>query len=153
MESRAQVGLLMSKKLIIAVLASIMLSGTLLPGQPAGLFQDPHESSIHGQTSASRIQNPESSRDPSIRTDRLPSEARKTLQLIRQGGPFPYPQDGVVFGNRERLLPAKPRGYYREYTVKTPGAKNRGARRIIAGKSGEFFYTDDHYSSFKRIVE
>jgi ribonuclease T1 len=143
----------MSKKLIIAVWVSLTLSTTLLLGQPVGLSSDTPQAAPYGLTSASRVQDSESSRNASIRTDRLPSEARKTLQLIRQGGPFPYPQDGVVFGNRERLLPAKPRGYYREYTVKTPGAKNRGARRIIAGKSGEFFYTDDHYSSFKRIVE
>ncbi len=87
----------------------------------------------------------------------LPVEARKTLILIKSGGPFPYDKDGVVFGNRERVLPKQSRGYYTEYTVKTPGAKNRGARRIIAGgqpkTSGEYYYTDDHYSSFKRIQE
>jgi ribonuclease T1 len=83
----------------------------------------------------------------------LPSEAHHALQLIKKGGPFPYAKDGAVFGNRERLLIAKPHGYYREYTVKTPGARDRGARRIIAGENGEFYYTDDHYSSFKRIRE
>jgi ribonuclease T1 len=87
----------------------------------------------------------------------LPVEARKTLVLIKAGGPFAYAKDGVVFGNRERVLPKQSRGYYTEYTVKTPGAKNRGARRIIAGgdpkTSGEYYYTDDHYSSFKRIQE
>jgi ribonuclease T1 len=84
----------------------------------------------------------------------LPPEARETLALIRLGGPFPYRQDGTEFGNRERLLPLKGRGYYREYTVKTPGARDRGARRIIAGgESREFYYTDDHYRSFSRIRE
>jgi len=84
----------------------------------------------------------------------LPPEARETLALIRQGGPFPYKQDGTEFGNRERLLPSKERGYYREYTVKTPGAGDRGARRIIAGGgSRELYYTDDHYRSFSRIRE
>jgi ribonuclease T1 len=87
----------------------------------------------------------------------LPVEARNMLALIKVGGPFKYAKDGVVFGNRERLLPRKPRGYYTEYTVKTPGARNRGARRIVAGgdpkTSGEYYYTDDHYSSFKRIQE
>ncbi len=87
----------------------------------------------------------------------LPPEARETLALIRLGGPFPYGQDGTEFGNRERLLPPKERGYYREYTVKTPGARDRGARRIIAGgeprASREFYYTDDHYRSFSRIKE
>ncbi|MBL8515698.1 MAG: ribonuclease [Betaproteobacteria bacterium] len=82
----------------------------------------------------------------------LPPEARQTLALIKKGGPFPYNKDGTVFGNRERILPAKPRGHYREYTVKTPGAKNRGARRIVAG-GGIYYYTDDHYASFKRIQE
>ena len=81
----------------------------------------------------------------------LPREARETLALIRAGGPFPYPQDGKTFQNREKLLPQRDRGYYREYTVKTPGAKDRGARRIVAGNGGEFYYTEDHYRSFMRI--
>jgi ribonuclease T1 len=87
----------------------------------------------------------------------LPPEARGTLALIRRGGPFPYRQDGTVFGNRERLLPPKERGYYREYTVKTPGTRDRGARRIITGGEPnaprEFYYSDDHYRSFSRIRE
>jgi ribonuclease T1 len=85
----------------------------------------------------------------------LPPEARQTLALIRKGGPYAYRKDGTVFFNRERRLPAQPRGYYTEYTVRTPGAKDRGARRIVAGgdpqRSGEYWYTDDHYRSFKRI--
>lgn len=81
----------------------------------------------------------------------LPREARETLQLIERGGPFPYRRDGVVFGNRERRLPAKPRGYYREYTVPTPGARDRGARRIVAGAAAERYYTEDHYRTFRRI--
>ena len=88
-----------------------------------------------------------------IRVADLPAEARDTLALIRAGGPFPYARDGVVFNNREGLLPKRKRGYYREYTVKTPGARDRGARRIVAGEAGEFYYTDDHYRSFKRIIE
>ena len=83
----------------------------------------------------------------------LPHEARATVALIREGGPFPYRKDGVTFGNRERLLPQAPRGYYREYTVPTPGATDRGARRIVAGGNGELYYTDDHYRSFRRILE
>ena len=83
----------------------------------------------------------------------LPKEARETLALIRAGGPFPYPQDGKTFQNREKLLPQRERGYYREYTVKTPGARDRGARRIVSGKGGEFYYTADHYRSFQRIIE
>lgn len=87
----------------------------------------------------------------------LPREAQQTLTLIKKGGPFPYAKDGVVFGNYEGVLPKRKRGYYHEFTVKTPGARNRGARRIIAGgdpkSSGEYYYTDDHYATFKRIKE
>ena len=83
----------------------------------------------------------------------LPAEARRTLAVIRAGGPFPYAQDGRTFGNREKLLPQRDRGYYREYTVRTPGARDRGARRIVAGRVGEYYYTADHYRSFKRIRE
>ena len=81
----------------------------------------------------------------------LPGEARQTIALIRSNGPFPYPRDGAVFANREARLPKRERGYYREYTVKTPGARHRGARRIVAGRSGELYYTQDHYRSFMRI--
>lgn len=83
----------------------------------------------------------------------LPIEARATLELIKAGGPFPYRQDHRVFGNREGLLPKRSRGYYREYTVRTPGMRDRGARRIVAGDGGEYYYTDDHYRSFRRIRE
>ena len=81
----------------------------------------------------------------------LPPEARTTLDLIARGGPFPHSQDGVVFGNYEHLLPAQPRGYYHEYTVETPGADNRGTRRIITGGTppDTYYYTDDHYHSFR----
>ena len=88
-----------------------------------------------------------------IRAGDLPAEARATLVLIRAGGPFRYDKDGAAFGNREGRLPRQGRGYYREYTVKTPGIRDRGARRIIAGRSGEYYYTDDHYRTFKRILE
>jgi ribonuclease T1 len=83
----------------------------------------------------------------------LPPEAAQTYALILRGGPYPYARDGVKFGNREGILPARPRGYYREYTVPTPGAHNRGARRFIVGADGEFYYTDDHYRSFRRVRE
>jgi ribonuclease T1 len=83
----------------------------------------------------------------------LPRDARQTVALIRKGGPFPYDRDGVTFGNFERRLPARERGYYREYTVPTPGLGHRGARRIVAGRSGELYYSDDHYRTFKRIRE
>ena len=90
---------------------------------------------------------------PDTKAGALPVEARETLARIKAGGPFPYQRDGAVFGNREGLLPKRSRGYYREYTVKTPGAKDRGARRIVAGRGGEYYYTTDHYRSFQRIIE
>ena len=83
----------------------------------------------------------------------LPPEARSTIALIRKGGPYPYAKDHAVFGNRETRLPKQKHGYYREYTVKTPGERTRGARRIIAGKGGELYYTDDHYNTFRRVRE
>jgi len=90
-----------------------------------------------------------------VELSELPKEARHTLTLIKQGGPFPYAKDGRVFGNYEGILPKQKRGYYHEYTVKTPGARNRGARRIVSGgdptSSGEYYYTDDHYATFRRI--
>lgn len=88
----------------------------------------------------------------------LPRQAQDTHRLIREGGPFPYEKDGTVFFNRERLLPIRARGHYREYTVKTPGVRHRGARRIVCGGKPPTapeacYYTDDHYASFRRIVE
>ena len=88
-----------------------------------------------------------------ITVGELPREARQTLALIKEGGPFPYDRDGIVFGNFEKRLPIQVRGYYREYTVKTPWRRDRGPRRIVAGKQGEYFYTEDHYRSFRRIME
>jgi ribonuclease T1 len=94
---------------------------------------------------------------PEIAVVDLPTQGRELLGLIRSGGPFPYERDGVVFGNREHLLPAEPRGYYHEYTVRTPGSHTRGARRIICGGPKQSpdlcYYTADHYRSFKRIRE
>lgn len=110
---------------------------------------------------------------PQIRLQELPLQAQQTLQLIRRGGPYPHDRDGSVFGNYERLLPAAARGHYREYTVTTPGVRHRGARRIVVGcqrqrptgqpsgplqlaqcrDGGAFYYTADHYRSFRRIVE
>lgn len=88
----------------------------------------------------------------------LPAQGRQTYQLILSGGPFPFEKDGVVFGNRERILPHQPRGFYREYTVRTPGSRDRGARRIVCGgrqitAPEACYYSQDHYASFRRIVE
>ena len=83
----------------------------------------------------------------------LPKEARDTLVLIKKGGPYPYQRDGIIFGNFERQLPIKQRGYYHEYTVPTPKSRDRGRRRIVTGRSGEYYYSDDHYETFRRIRE
>lgn len=94
--------------------------------------------------------------DQTIALSSLPLQGQQTYQLILQGGPFAYEKDGTVFGNRERLLPNQKRGYYREYTVKTPESQNRGARRIVCGGPVKLpdacFYTADHYASFRKIV-
>ncbi len=91
-----------------------------------------------------------------VALNQLPPQGIETYQLIHQGGPFPFGKDGVVFGNRERLLPAAKRGYYHEYTVKTPRSRDRGARRIVCGGQATVpdacYYTADHYASFRKIV-
>ena len=96
--------------------------------------------------------------EATIAAAQLPPQGRDVLALIHQGGPFRHDKDGTVFGNRERLLPLQPRGYYREYTVRTPGVRDRGARRIVCGgqqpvRPDACYYTDDHYASFRRIVQ
>jgi len=97
-----------------------------------------------------------SSVEATVALNQLPAQGIETYQLILRGGPFPYGKDGVVFGNRERLLPAHKRGYYREYTVKTPRSGDRGARRIVCGGQTTTpdicYYTADHYASFRKIV-
>ena len=104
-----------------------------------------------------RMDRPAESTPAVIRVAELPRQGRVTYELIRQGGPFPYDKDGVVFGNRERQLPAQKRGYWREYTVATPGSRDRGARRIVCGGPKRAphtcYYTADHYASFRKIVE
>ena len=92
-----------------------------------------------------------------VRVAELPRQGQETYERIRQGGPFQFDKDGMVFGNRERQLPAEKRGYYREYTVTTPGSRDRGARRIVCGGPARAphacYYTADHYASFRKIVE
>jgi guanyl-specific ribonuclease Sa len=88
----------------------------------------------------------------SVALSALPAQVAATVRLVERGGPFPYPHnDGVVFHNNERHLPREPDGYYREYTVPTPGSTDRGARRLIIGKPGEYWYTGDHYETFQRV--
>ena len=97
-------------------------------------------------------------REPEVDRASLSPEALRTLELIGRGGPFPHKRDGIVFNNFEKRLPLKPRGFYREYTVATPGAKNRGARRLVCGGErprapAACYYTDDHYQSFRKVRE
>lgn len=86
-----------------------------------------------------------------VELSRLPAEAQRTVELVLRGGPFPYRRDGVIFENREGRLPRRARSYYHEYTVPTPGQRDRGPRRIVVGGNDEFYYSDDHYRSFRRI--
>jgi ribonuclease T1 len=97
--------------------------------------------------------NPAPQASPTAQTapSGLPVEAQETLDLVDRGGPFPYRRDGVVFMNREGRLPARERGYWHEYTVPTPGAQDRGARRLVVGREGEAYYTPDHYRTFRKI--
>jgi ribonuclease T1 len=127
----------------LALTAGLVLGSVLAVSQPAPV--------------AAREASPAASSSvPVVGLGQLPVQAQEAHQRILAGGPFPYPKDGIVFGNRERLLPSQARGFYREYTVKTPGAKDRGARRIVCGgdppiKPEVCFYTDDHYASYRRI--
>ncbi|WP_293910265.1 ribonuclease [Deinococcus sp.] len=111
--------------------------------------------------SSTRRSLPAGARDPDsglafVARAALPPEGQKILSLIERGGPFPYARDGVSFGNREGVLPKRPRGEYREYTVRTPGSSDRGARRIVCGpplnSSANCFYTGDHYASFRKVA-
>lgn len=112
--------------------------------------ENPRELAAHSREAATHGEIPSIG---TIALGALPPEAKATVKLIKHGGPFPYPKDGTVFNNREGRLPARVRGYYKEYTVRTPGRRDRGARRIIAGAHGEFYYTDDHYDTFRLIKE
>ena len=112
---------------------------------------------LTANAAAAKEQSPDAASVAEVAVVQLPVEAWVTYRLIRAGGPFPYEKDGTVFGNRERLLPRHPRGFYREYTVATPKARNRGARRIVCGGRQPMqpvacYYTADHYASFRRIV-
>jgi ribonuclease T1 len=128
--------------LVLSVLAgcSLLAGGGATP-QPTG-----------GAPTATMVGLPAGWTGATIGVEALPPEAIDTLLLIEEGGPFPYDQDGSTFQNREGILPDAPRGYYREYTVETPGSPDRGPRRIVTGRDGERYYTDDHYDSFRFIV-
>ncbi|MFI9202001.1 ribonuclease domain-containing protein [Streptomyces sp. NPDC053048] len=126
--------------------ALVALASTLLLGAPA--VAAPQAAAPH----AASVSVPAEKIVGDICHSDLPSQAHDTIRLIESGGPFPYPKDGTVFSNRENVLPKQARGYYHEYTVKTPGSPDRGARRIVAGqKTREDYYTADHYRTFDRV--
>ena len=143
--------------LALLLLAVLLAGGYLL----SALRSDDSSSRGSGPAASASVGRSGSVASPSqeadglatVRSSDLPVQARQVLRLIDAGGPFPYSQDGTVFGNVERLLPVHPRGWYREYTVATPGSADRGARRIVAGQDGVRYYTADHYASFARIED
>ena len=135
----------------LVVLALFAFGGEGLLGQ---LVQGPTPAPTSSAGQATSARGPENrSGLPEIRESALPAEGRRVLELIRAGGPYRYSQDDETFGNFERILPRQARGYYREYTVPTPGESDRGARRIVAGDGGDKYYTDDHYETFRFIAE
>ncbi|WP_411077732.1 ribonuclease domain-containing protein [Streptomyces sp. cmx-10-25] len=130
--------------LVLAVLLGGFLAGCSSNGGGAGTAAPPRTTAAVAPTGASGL--------PTVRAADLPPEARGTLDLVARGGPYPYARDGAVFSNFERILPREERGYYHEYTVRTPGERDRGARRIVTGRGGETYYTDDHYETFREVV-
>lgn len=140
--------------ILILVAGWIVVSGGSTGSAGEGATTSSRSPAAHSGTPAS----PGSSGTPdsglaTVAESQLPPQGRETLALIRSGGPFPHDRDGITFGNREAILPAQQRGYYREYTVPTPGVGHRGARRIVGGDGGDRYYTDDHYDSFRQIRE
>lgn len=129
-------------------------SSTQARSQSATAPKSPGTSKGGGSTGSGKALAPPTATTnlPTVAVSALPVQARQTLELIAAGGPYPYSKDGATFSNREGILPAKARGFYTEYTVITPGSDDRGARRIVAGKNGSRFYTDDHYSSFREVI-
>ena len=140
---------------LVVALVALGLSltrGTGPTGADGPTAAAPTRTSATGATASSGRSTPVSGL-PTIAESALPDEADTTLAVLRAGGPFPYEEDDGVFGNRERILPRQPTGYYREYTVETPGERDRGPRRIIAGEDGDLYWTTDHYASFRQVEE
>ncbi|MEZ5186624.1 MAG: ribonuclease domain-containing protein [Candidatus Nanopelagicales bacterium] len=138
---------------LLAVGVVVVLAGWLFVALSSGDANTPRPAGTVSQ-SPIVVQDVDAGRSglPAIALDQLPSEAQQTYEIVLQGGPFEYPQDGDVFGNREGLLPEQDYGWYREYTVVTPASGDRGARRLVVGEDGVFFYTDDHYDSFREVI-
>ncbi|MFJ4343051.1 ribonuclease domain-containing protein [Streptomyces sp. NPDC088915] len=130
--------------LVLAVLLGGFLAGCSPSGGGTGTAAPTRTTATAASTGTSGL--------PTVRAADLPPEARRTLDLVARGGPYPYAKDGTVFSNFEKVLPRRERGYYHEYTVKTPGERDRGARRLVTGRGGETYYTDDHYETFREVV-
>jgi len=160
MRNRSVIALLLTGLLAIALLASggagllESLTGSPTPAASSSAAPVP-EASAPGPADVPGpgVVPANPSGLPAVGESGLPPEARRTLALIRAGGPYSYSQDDKTFGNFERILPRRATGYYREYTVPSPGESDRGARRIVAGAGGEKYYTQDHYDSFEFIAE
>ncbi|MEU7074433.1 ribonuclease domain-containing protein [Streptomyces narbonensis] len=133
-------------RVLLALVLCVFLAGCSAAGSTVSTGPTATAASVpaHAATGTSGL--------PTVRVADLPPEARRTLELIARGGPYPYAKDGAVFSNFERILPRRERGYYREYTVKTPGERDRGARRIVTGRDGEIYWTDDHYETFREVL-
>lgn len=140
--------------ILLIALGSNQRGGDSIDGEANGA---PSVSSSSADATASADRSSDQRSDggdlPAVARSELPPEAQATLRLVAAGGPYPYRQDGRVFSNRERLLPVRERGFYREYTVVTPGSDDRGARRVVTGRDGRHYYTDDHYRTFSRIQQ
>ncbi|WP_435186405.1 ribonuclease domain-containing protein [Streptomyces sp. bgisy126] len=140
--------LLRPPRVLLALVLAVLLGGFLAGCSPAtggaGTAAPTRTATAAPPTGASGL--------PTVRAADLPPEARRTLDLVARGGPYPYARDGAVFSNFEKVLPRRERGYYHEYTVRTPGERDRGARRLVTGRNGETYYTDDHYETFREVV-
>jgi ribonuclease T1 len=134
--------------LLVALVAGLVLTACGSAG--GGTTTQPGGSAVDGAASLAPAQP--TTDLPTMTVSQLPPEGVETLRLIDSDGPFPYSKDGVTFQNREGILPKQKNGFYQEYTVETPGSSDRGARRIVTGKDGSRFYTDDHYDSFREVV-
>jgi ribonuclease T1 len=134
----------MARIAAVKLVLTSLLAAVAISGAPLAQARGPMDGALAGSA-------------VTVNVAELPRQGRETFELIRVGGPFPYDKDGTVFGNRERQLPIEKRGYYREYTVRTPGSRDRGARRIVCGGPSRTphacYYTADHYASFRKIVE
>lgn len=136
--------LLAAAGIVVIALLAVLVVNQCATGGPAGSGGSAGSAVAGGVTPRSGL--------PTIAAAQLPAQATAVLALVDRGGPFPYAQDGTVFSNREGLLPKRPSGYYREYTVTTPGSPDRGARRLIVGRAGDVYYTNDHYESFRQVI-